>query len=77
MLTEELGRAFVKELKEGFDAVLNNESIIFELAEVQIIEVFAKDALDNEIKVKIIGNILSKIKYISYLQILFLRFLTT
>lgn len=56
MLTEESGRAFVKELKDGFDAVLDNENINFELAEIQIIEVLALNSDDEEVVVKIIGN---------------------
>ena len=56
MLTEEFGKAFVKELKEGFDSVLENDNINFELTEVQVIEVLATDIDDNPIQVKIIGN---------------------
>ena len=56
MLTEDLGKAFVKELKEGFDSVLENENINFELAEVQVIDVLTQDASDNEMQAKIIGN---------------------
>jgi DNA-directed RNA polymerase subunit beta len=56
MLTEEFGKTFVKELKEGYDSVLENDNINFELAEVQILEVLAKDANDDEIQAKIIGN---------------------
>jgi DNA-directed RNA polymerase subunit beta len=56
MLTEEFGKPFVKELKAGFEATLDNENIYFELAEIQVLEVFAKDEDDNDIIVKVIGN---------------------
>ncbi len=56
MLTEELGKPYVKELKEGYEAVLNNENILFDLAEIEVLEVYTKTKEDEVIKVKLIGN---------------------
>ncbi len=56
LLTEEMGRPFVKELKEGFEAVVNNENIHFELAEIEVLEVHVKNRNDELIQVKLIGN---------------------
>ena len=56
MLTEDLGRPFVKELKEGYETVLNNENIRFELAEIEVLEVYTKTKEDEIIQVKLIGN---------------------
>ena len=56
MMVEEFGKPFVKELKAGFDAILENENIYYQLAEIEVLETIAKDADENEIKVKIIGN---------------------
>ncbi len=56
MLTEDLGKPFVKELKEGFGLVLDNENILFELAEIEVLEVYTKTKNDEIIQVKVIGN---------------------
>jgi len=56
MLTDELGRPFVKELKEGYNAILENENIYFELTEIEVLEVLTKGHADEDVKVKIIGN---------------------
>ncbi len=56
LMTEEFGRNHVKELKAAFEAVLENENIYFELAEVEVLEILVKDDDDNEFSVKIIGN---------------------
>ncbi|MCF7925150.1 MAG: DNA-directed RNA polymerase subunit beta [Candidatus Izimaplasma sp.] len=56
MLVEEFGKTYVKELKQGYDDVLENEHIYLELAEIQIINIVTKDEHDNEKIVKVIGN---------------------
>ena len=56
MLTEEFGKQYVKDLKAGFEATLDNENIYFELAEIQVLEVFSKNEFDEDIVVKVIGN---------------------
>lgn len=56
MLTEDLGRPFIKELKEGYETVLNNENIHFDLAEIEVLEVYTKTKTDEIIQVKLIGN---------------------
>ncbi len=56
MLTEELGKEYVKEVKTAFEEVLDNENIYFELAEIQVLEVLQKNAQDEEVVVKVIGN---------------------
>ncbi|AIO18056.1 DNA-directed RNA polymerase subunit beta [Candidatus Izimaplasma bacterium HR1] len=56
MLTEEFGKQYVKDLKLGYETILENENIRFELAEIQILEVINKTAHDEEVIVKVIGN---------------------
>jgi DNA-directed RNA polymerase subunit beta len=56
MLTEELGKEYVKEVKQGFEEVLDNENIYFQLAEIQVLEVLHKNENDEEVVVKVIGN---------------------
>ncbi len=56
MLTEEFGKQYVKDLKLGYETVLENENIFFELAEIQILEVLTKNENDEETVVKVIGN---------------------
>jgi DNA-directed RNA polymerase subunit beta len=56
MLTEEFGKQFVKDVKDAFENILENENIYFELAEIQVLEVFAKNEEDEEVIVKVIGN---------------------
>jgi DNA-directed RNA polymerase subunit beta len=56
MLTEELGKQFVKDLKAGYEAILENENIYFELAEVQVLEVYNKTEEEEQFIVKVIGN---------------------
>ncbi len=56
MLTEEFGKTYVKELKQGYEDVLDNENIYVELAEIQVLNVVTKDEDDNEKIVKVIGN---------------------
>jgi len=56
MLTEEFGKQHVKELKEAFEQVFDNENIYFELAEIQILEILTKNEEDQDIVVKVIGN---------------------
>lgn len=55
-LAEEFGKQFVKDLKEAYQAVLDNENIYVELAEVQVLYILAKDENDEERVVKVIGN---------------------
>ena len=55
-LTDEMGKAYVKELKEAYDTTLENENIYFELAEIQVLEVLTKNKEDEIIQVKLIGN---------------------
>ncbi len=56
MLTEDLGKPFIKELKEGYETILENENIYFDLAEIEVLEVYTKTKEDEIIKVKLIGN---------------------
>ncbi len=56
ILTEEMGKTFVKELKDGYETTLQNENIYFELAEIEVLEVFTKNRDNEIIKVKLIGN---------------------
>lgn len=56
ILTDEYGKQFVKDMKLGYETVLENENIYFELAEIQVLEVFTKNEDDEEIIVKVIGN---------------------
>ncbi len=56
MLTEEFGKNYVKELKAGYETVLENENLYFELAEIQVLEVLSKNGDDELVKVKVIGN---------------------
>lgn len=56
MLTEEFGKQYVKDLKAGYEAILDNENIYFELSEIQVLEVINKNDQDEEIIVKVIGN---------------------
>ncbi|MCF7926332.1 MAG: DNA-directed RNA polymerase subunit beta [Candidatus Izimaplasma sp.] len=56
LLTEEKGSKYVRELKQAYVDVFDNENLYFELAEIQVLEVIAKNEDDEEYKVKIIGN---------------------
>ncbi len=56
MLIEELGKNFVKELKEGYNDILENENIYFELAEIEVLEVLTMGPQDESVKAKLIGN---------------------
>lgn len=56
MMTEEFGRPFVKELKAGFEAVVESDKINFQLAEIEILETVTVDMEGTENIVKIIGN---------------------
>ncbi len=56
MLVEEFGKPFVDEIKQAFEQTLENENIYFELAEVQVLEVFSKNENGEEIVVRLIGN---------------------
>ncbi len=56
MLTEEFGKQYVKDLKLGYETILENENIHFEMAEIQILEVLNKNEFDEENIVKVIGN---------------------
>jgi DNA-directed RNA polymerase subunit beta len=56
ILVEQMGKQHVKEMKESYNEVLENEHIYFELAEIEVLEVLTKNELDEEVKVKIIGN---------------------
>jgi DNA-directed RNA polymerase subunit beta len=56
MLTEELGKEYVKEVKTAFEDVLENENIYFELSEIQVLEVYQKNKQEEECVVKVIGN---------------------
>jgi DNA-directed RNA polymerase subunit beta len=56
MLTEEFGKQYVSDLKTGFENTLDNENIYFELAEIQVLEVYSKNDDGEETIVKVIGN---------------------
>jgi len=56
MLTEEFGKQYVKDVKTAFEQTFENENIYFELAEIQVLEVFSKNDDDEDIIVKVIGN---------------------
>ncbi len=56
MLTEELGKPYVKELKAKFESVFENENVYVELAEIQVLEVLNKNEFEDEYVVKVIGN---------------------
>ncbi len=56
MLVEEFGKPFVDEIKQAFEQTLENENIYFELAEIQVLEVFSKNESGEEIVVRLVGN---------------------
>ena len=56
MLTEEKGKQFVKDLKAGYETILENENIYVEIAEGKELNIVTKDDDDNEVIVKVIGN---------------------
>ena len=56
ILTEEFGKNYVKELKQGFEDIFENENIYVQLAEIEVLQVITKNESDDEITVKIIGN---------------------
>ncbi|QMS85358.1 DNA-directed RNA polymerase subunit beta [Candidatus Xianfuyuplasma coldseepsis] len=56
IFTEQFGKPHVKEVKAAFENIFDNENIYFELAEIQVLEIFSKDENDEDIVVKVIGN---------------------
>ena len=56
LLTEEMGKPYVKALKTLYEEILDNENLVVELAEIEVLEVLTKRANDEYIQVKIIGN---------------------
>ncbi|MFK5883025.1 MAG: DNA-directed RNA polymerase subunit beta [Candidatus Izemoplasma sp.] len=56
MLTEELGKDFVKEFKNKYTEVLENENIYFELAEIEVLDVTVQDKENNDVIVRVVGN---------------------
>jgi len=55
-LTEELGKNYVKELKEKYEETFENPNLYLELTKIEVLEVFSRNNNDELVKVKIIGN---------------------
>jgi DNA-directed RNA polymerase subunit beta len=56
MITEELGKPYLKGLKAAFEEVLENPNLFVELAKVEVLEVETKTENDEYKLVRIIGN---------------------